>query len=204
MYKAVTVVDDFYGDGERARSLALDRAKWLPRGDHYSYETENSFHTDDLVDRLSDLVGEPIHVDPKRMGFGVFAYYPADATVDHTTHFDSTDWSAVVYLVPDEHCEGGLTFYRHIATGLTGPPTEERARELGFASRDEFLEEVYYPDKMRPEAWEQTAHIGMRFNRAVILHGSRLFHRASSGFGDSPENGRLTQRFFFNSATTEE
>lgn len=204
MYKAVAVVDDFYGEPERARSLALDHARWLPLGDHYSYETENSFYTDELIARLRDLVGEPIHVAPKRMGFGVFAYYPAEATVDDTTHFDDTDWSAIIYLVPDEWCKGGITFYRHVETGLSGPPTEPQAQALGFATTEEFLEQVYEPDKKRPEAWEETTHIGMRFNRMVLLRGSRLFHRASTGFGDSPENGRLTQRFFFDSATAEE
>lgn len=56
----------------------------------------------------------------------------------------------------------------------------------------------YFPDKHVADAWEKLDEFPMRFNRLILLRGSRLFHRASAGFGSRPDNGCLTQRFFFN------
>lgn len=202
MKKTIHVVDGFYSEPERVRSLALSRDDWLvhdPDGTPYlSPETAVGFFTDSVIDRLKGVVGAPIRVDPRHMGFGVFSYYGAAADVATSTHFDDSDWSAIVYLVPDQHCTGGLTFYRHAATGLDGPPSPKDLARLGCRSARQFLEEIYYSAKLRPEAWIATGHVAMRFNRAIVLRGSRLFHRASSGFGRGPADGRLTQRFFFN------
>jgi hypothetical protein len=105
----------------------------------------------------------------------------------------------VAYLIPNELCQGGLTLYRHKETGLTGPPDEAALRRLGVESLEQWLEDVYHPDKKNPDAWERTMHIAMRFNRLVLFQAGKMFHRASSGFGSDPQNGRLTQRFFFES-----
>lgn len=41
--------------------------------------------------------------------------------------------------------------------------------------------------------------LGNTYNRLVLYRGNKLHHRSMiSGFGDSIENGRLTQVFFFN------
>jgi hypothetical protein len=41
-------------------------------------------------------------------------------------------------------------------------------------------------------------HVPIRFNRMVVLKGSVLYHRATSRFGTTVEDGRLLQRYFFN------
>lgn len=202
MERMVQVVDSFYGDPESVRAIALRQDDWMregPDGEKYdSYETPRSFYTAALVACFEELVGHRIYFDEQQMAFGVFAFYAADEPVDQTTHFDMTDYSAIVYLVPDAECEGGLTFFTHKATGLAGPPTQEELERLGFETLEQFAEEVYFPDKLDPSAWEATTHIAMRFNRLVILRGAQYFHRAASGFGITPSSGRLTHRFFFN------
>jgi hypothetical protein len=207
MEKNVVVVDGFYSAPEQVRSLALSARDWISVNEagqrKPSVETVKCYYHEGLVRRFEELVGEPIRVDPSRMGFGAFAYYPGGVPVDETTHFDDSEWSAVIYLVPDALCRGGITFYRHRDTDLIGPPDETALRRLGFASLGEFLSQVYYPDKLQPQAWEEVLHVPMRFNRLVLLRGGKLFHRASSGFGDRPENARLTQRFFFEKAEKE-
>lgn len=40
-------------------------------------------------------------------------------------------------------------------------------------------------------------YMPVKYNRLILFRGGRMFHRASKGFGNSPENGRLTQSFFF-------
>ncbi|GDY33852.1 DUF6445 family protein [Gandjariella thermophila] len=202
------VYDDFYRDPISVRDLAL-RSSWLdPKisdGREYSRETEKGYYTDAIVDKLARIVGRRIVFDAKRMGFGVFAFYPASAAVDVSTHFDDTSWSGIVYLMPDElnRTNSGLAFYRHRESGLTGPPDDEQARELGYADSQTWIQEVYYRDKLTPEAWQRTSFVGARFNRLVLLNGARLFHRASDGFGTTAADARLTQRFFFDIDDTE-
>jgi hypothetical protein len=202
MFRSLMVVDDFYADPVAVRTMALGRSRWLPTkevdGVRYGAETSNSFYTDEIVTCFEGLIGCDIVFHPALMGFGVFSMYGEQARVDLTTHYDETDWSAICYLTPNELCQGGLSFYRHRPTGLIGPPTDDDARRLGYADTGDFLKRRYFPDKLAPTAWEKIDEVPMRFNRTVLLRGSRLFHRASSGFGTSPENGRLTQRFFFN------
>lgn len=202
MDKTLQVVDDFYADPDRVRAIALEKGDWSPQkseeGRTFDAETYNSFAASSVADAFASLLGIEVDHDPARMGFGVFAFTGETANAPLTTHYDDTDWAAIVYLVPPERCQGGISFYRHRDSGLLGPPDDEQARKLGFRDREHWLGDVYYPDKVRPEAWEESSHVSMVYNRLVLLRGGSCFHRASSGFGSTPADGRLTQRFFFN------
>lgn len=200
MQQTIRVVDSFYADPLATRELALKRGKWLPQQGRYSVETANAFFTSDLVNHLQDLVHSRITFDPQTMGFGVFALYLGGAPVELTTHYDDTDWSAIVYLTPDLSCEGGIGFYRHQPSGLVGPPSEAEAARLGFESSSQWLSELYPRAKLNPSEWELIDYVSMKFNRCVLLRGGRRFHRTTSEFGAGPSDGRLTQRFFFNEA----
>ncbi|MGX4670417.1 DUF6445 family protein [Cerasibacillus sp. JNUCC 74] len=201
MTKDIIVIDDFYKEPNKVRSMALNVHGWIDenmQGEKKpSIETEKNFYTKEVINQFESILGFDIDVDPNKMGFGVFAFYPSYSRVDLTTHFDDSDWSGIIYLVPNDLCQGGISLYRHRQTGLTGPPSEEQLSELGYISMDSWYED-YLNWKLEPEAWEETVYIDMQFNRLVLLNSGALFHRASSGFGDSPSNGRLTQRFFFN------
>ena len=39
-------------------------------------------------------------------------------------------------------------------------------------------------------------YISSVFNRLILLRGD-IFHSGAVGYGDSPENGRMIQTFFF-------
>ncbi|MFJ2095358.1 DUF6445 family protein [Streptomyces sp. NPDC087901] len=207
MNRTLQVVDDFYADPDRVRALALERGDWSPQktdnGRTYDAETYNSFAGRGTADTFAELLGIQVRHDPARMGFGVFAFTGDDANAPLTTHFDDTDWAGIVYLTPPDRCRGGLSFFRHRTSGLTGPPDDGRAAELGYRDRDHWIEDVYYPDKVRPDAWEEISRVSMVYNRLVLLKGSVLFHRASSGYGTCPSDGRLAQRFFFDEARSQ-
>ncbi|MER5280021.1 DUF6445 family protein [Streptomyces sp. NPDC002809] len=204
MNRTLQVVDDFYADPDRVRTLALEKGDWSPQktdsGRTYDAETYNSFAGRGTADTFAELLGIQVRHDPARMGFGVFAFTGEEANAPLTTHFDDTDWAGIVYLTPPDRCQGGLSFFRHRTSGLTGPPDDGRAAELGYRDRDHWIEDVYYPDKVRPDAWEEISRVSMVYNRLVLLKGSVLFHRASSGYGTCPSDGRLAQRFFFDEA----
>ncbi|PEC87372.1 hypothetical protein COK00_21810 [Bacillus cereus] len=201
MEKDIIVIDDFYKEPNKVRNLALNVHGWIDenlQGEKKpSIETEKNYYTNEIINKFESILGFNIDVNPKKMGFGVFAFYPEYSRVDQTTHFDDTDWSGIIYLVPDNLCKGGLSLYRHKPTGLTGPPNINELQELGYSSMKSWYED-YLNWKLSPEDWEETMHLDMKYNRLVLFKSGALFHRASSGFGDSPSNGRLTQRFFFN------
>ena len=48
----------------------------------------------------------------------------------------------------------------------------------------------------KDENWEKIGEIPMRFNRAIILM-AKVFHGSSGIFGNTKQNGRLTQHFEF-------
>jgi uncharacterized membrane protein len=198
------IVDEFYSDPDAMRNLALTVGQWqdvMSDGVYtYSQETANEFWNADLVRQFEAIIGAKLVFDPRKMSFGVFSYYDARSSTDKTTHFDDTEWSSIVYLVRPESCSGGLSFFRHRATGLTGPPDDSTAQCMGYSDRREFLDKVYFPDKLHTEAWEEIEHVPMMYNRLILLRSGTLFHRAVSGFGTTPEDARLTQRFFFNQA----
>jgi len=201
MHRSIHVIDSFYSNPDAVRELALRKGDWTPpksqAGVKYSSETRTGFYTAEMAERFADIVGSKILFDPARMGFGVFALHDYQAGVEFSTHYDETDYAAVIYLTPDHLCQGGISFLRHRDTGLQGPPARADLDRMNLTG-EQFEREIYYPDKMRPAAWEETSRIAMRYNRAVIMHGSRLFHRANSKFGSGPSDGRLSQRFFFN------
>ena len=198
------MVDEFYADPDRVCALALERGDWAPPktddGRTYDSETYNSFAGRGVADAFGEILGIRVRYDPAVMGFGVFAFTGESANVPLTTHYDDSDWAGIVYLVPPDRCQGGLSFFRHRASGLLGPPDDAQAVELGYRDRAHWMREAYFPDKVRADAWEELSRVSMVYNRLVLLRGGTHFHRASSGFGTGPGDGRLTQRFFFNEA----
>lgn len=201
MGKDLIVIDDFYKEPEKVRNYALNIKEWvninLEGEKKPSSETAKCYYTNELVNRFEEILSFEIEVNPRKMGFGVFAYYPSDSKVELTTHYDDSEWSGIIYLVPNKYCKGGLSLYKHKPTGLYGPPSKKELSELGYESFEDWKED-YFNAKLHPEQWEETMHIGMKFNRLVLFKSGSLFHRATSGFGNNPKNGRLTHRFFFN------
>ncbi|MCU7668526.1 hypothetical protein N7978_37260, partial [Bacillus thuringiensis] len=46
--------------------------------------------------------------------------------------------------------------------------------------------------------WDITYEIPIKYNRLVLFKGSKYFHAITDQFGNSIEDGRITQNFFFN------
>ena len=86
-------------------------------------------------------------------------------------------WSGVVYLNPDAPASAGTTIWRDRQTGMC-----VAAKGVRF-TRD-------------PDRFELALRISNRFNRLVLFR-ENVLHRSEPGFGSSPEDGRLTQTFFF-------
>ena len=81
----------------------------------------------------------------------------------------------MVYLTPPGEWSAGISFYQRGEDG-SGP--------AGGAGD-----------------WAETMYIPAQFNRLVLFRASALYHRASPGFGTSPESGLLTEILHFDGGT---
>ena len=178
------VVDDFYDDPMRVRSVALHSAYegppplmagqpqlggaawrcWCPA------EVER-----EATVKLERLLG--IRIESNMFQFR----YTLGRTVKRAVcHVDRAQYTAVMYLTLPEHCRGGTSLFRH-------RPSNRYEADL---------EESF--DYTNPDLWEEVHRVEMRFNRMVVYPG-RLFHSVTPPFfGDSIENARLSQTMFIN------
>lgn len=187
------VIDDFYNNPDMIRGLALKEDDWI--SSEYKEETNKCFYTESTIKIFEGLVNNKIRVE-REFSFGSFISYQECSTVDMYTHYDNSTWTGVLYLVPNEICQGGLTICRHKESKLTGPPSKENLNELGFNSFEDWYE-TYSKEKSNTDYWEDTMFLPMKYNRLVLFKGGSMFHRASAGFGNKLENSRLVQSFFF-------
>lgn len=137
---------------------------------------------DDVVKALRDVVGD-VQVNT------IFMRLTTEGTLaPHQAHTDSVmgKGSLMVYLTPDEYCEGGTAFVRHKDTGMFMDPQTEH----------EFT--VWERDVNESGAWETVEVCEMKQNRACIFHAGRM-HRAHpiGGFGNNAADGRLVLTAFF-------
>ena len=72
------------------------------------------------------------------------------------------------------------------------------APKLSNGSRDEDLLYKIYGESGDMTKWELVDRIGNVYNR-LVLYRADLFHSSLDYFGNSKEDGRLFQTFFFSS-----
>jgi len=106
-------------------------------------------------------------------------------------HIDWSNWTGVYYLTLDEHAQGGTDFFKHRPSGtLRAPVYPEDWAMWDVENPDDLWGKVIRPHTNDPSKWEHVRRVPMKFNRCV-LYRPWLWHNASPGFGDRPENGRL-------------
>ena len=196
------VIDNFYKNPLDVRNLA-EQAHYGKKGELSKnvpgIESLIPFYSPQIIQKFETAIGAKIQVDLDHNAFGRFRLALEKDQRKTKVHYDNTQWTAVIYLTPDEYCKGGTSFYRHKATGLISPPSAEELSSLGL-TQEQFDREVVLADSLIENRWEATRLCSMKFNRCVLLRGSQYFHGSDQLFGDSFENGRLTQNFFFNEA----
>jgi len=185
--KKLFVIDNFYDDPYFTREFAL---KQDYNGDLRFYKgkrTEKRFSTPQIKQKFEEILGQKIvNWDGPGDEFdgsmnGVFQYCtPEDALV---YHYDSQTWAAMVFLTPDAPVQTGTSFYRHKQTGIkvAEEPDADRAFAGGFYDATKF---------------ELIDTVGNVFNRCVIFD-ARQIHAATEYFGQTINDSRLFQIFFF-------
>lgn len=206
-HRSIVVIDDFYDDPEAIRRLALEDS-FVRRGQPTYPGGQRQVDRDWTPEwkRLRAEIDEDVDAPcPKPRPFpqGLFrlALAKDQATRIDGVHQDAQRWSCVIYMSLPEHCQGGVSFFRHKETGLYSSTRELETKlfsHLVGLPEDEADRAVkaYLADLKN---WEEVQRIAMRYNRAVLLM-AQCFHMSEGIFGTEPANGRLTQHFEFYSA----
>ena len=185
--KKLFVVDDFYENPDLVREYALQQEF---NGDLRFYKGKRTFgrhSTPQIKQRFEQIMGEKItRWDTPSEEFGgsmngVFQYCtPEDLLV---YHYDSQKWAAMIFLTPNAPPNTGTSFYRHKETGIkvAEDPDADRAFAGGFYDATKF---------------ELIDTVGNIYNRCIIFD-ARAIHAATEYFGQTKEDSRLFQIFFF-------
>ena len=112
---------------------------------------------------------------------GSFQYTTArDRSWIHTDKWNN--WAGVLFMTPDAPLSSGTAFYRF----NDGPTCESECNNQDEVDR-------WSQDFTK---WELVDTVGNVFNRLVLFNAHR-YHMSMDYFGDTKENGRLFQTFFF-------
>lgn len=203
MLYSMIVVDDFYDDPHAVRARALSLSFRPRQQANYPGGEAHDADQSAVRDRIRALIPNDCDCPcPKQPPFmqGKFRLaLAADAqTRPDGVHEDVQTWSAIIYLSLPEHCDGGVSFYRHRATRALNatPEWEEFVRKKrGVPEGMDCVEDIRRELRERSN-WELIGQVPMQFNRLVILN-AHCFHASAGIFGDAPASGRLTQHFEF-------
>lgn len=188
------IVDNFYNNAMDTRNYILTQQFTVtgnfPGQRTISYANE---HLKDTIQRYIEPFGGKITVFPipkqdnsdnKEIYNGSFQYTTSrDRSWVHTDKWNN--WAGIVFLTPEAPLSAGTAFYRF----KDGATCEEDGKILNNKDEvDRFSQDL--------TKWELVDSVGNVFNR-LILFNSRRYHMSMDYFGDTKENGRLFQTFFF-------
>ncbi|MGE7925937.1 DUF6445 family protein [Viridibacillus arvi] len=199
--KDIYIVDNFYQNAQKIREIAL-KTEYIDFGVEQNFpgkESVKSFYSPDIIRTFEKIVGHTIEVNPQKNIFGKFRCSLESDNAPTSVHLDySVQWTGVVYLSLDEHIKGSLGIYKFKELDMSEAPSESQLVKYNCNNIREFDSRYIYPNSKNFDAWETLNDIPIKFNRLILFKGSKYFHSIQDQFGDSIENGRLTQNFFFN------
>jgi hypothetical protein len=187
------VIDNFYTNPMETRNFILSQP-FTVRGNYPGQRTA-SYATEELKNMFQDYV--------KPFGGNITQFFvPKDATeaqsiyngsFQYTTsrdrswvHIDGfNNWAGVLYLTPDAPLSGGTAFYQF----HDGTANKHEMEWLGNKKETD-----HWSQDMTK--WNLVDRVGNVFNRLILFNAYR-FHMSMDYFGDTKENGRLFQVFFF-------
>jgi hypothetical protein len=178
MTPTLIVIDNFYNNPDNVRNFALSQS--FDVSGNFPGSRTKSFLTDDVKNAISHIMKFSGKVTDWKESSGYSGSFQIAVAKDRTwIHSDHNNmWAGVCYLTPDAPASSGTGLFKHKASGEYFRTTQDY--------------EGYDYTK-----WELFDKIGNRYNR-LILYRSNLFHASLDYFGNSLENGRLFQTFFFN------
>ncbi len=205
------IIDDFLPDPASYRQQALAQAFHHTRyaGQNYPGRQTDGQRCQAIMQALANQLGKTIKfISPDN---GSYRISFADSTARTDIHVDNevgdafATYAAVLYLNLPEQCQGGTQFWQHCSSTWYGRPPDQQVRAAGYADFKSF-QQRHLPRKEQGVAfnqlsqmhqdWRQVIEVPMRQNRLILYRGD-FFHSIGQVFGQSMEQGRLVQLFFF-------
>ena len=188
------VIDNFYNNAMETRKYVLTQ-EFKVRG-NYPGQRTRSFANNELKNIIQDYItpfggkiidfpmSDETNKDDNNIYNGAFQYTTSrDRSWIHVDGFNN--WAGVLYMTPDAPVSAGTGFYKY----KDGTTYEADLKIMDNKSEiDAFCQDL--------TRWEQVDKVGNLFNR-LILFNSKRYHMSLDYFGNSKENGRLFQVFFF-------
>ena len=188
------IVDNFYSNAQATRDYMLTQ-DFKVKG-NYPGQRTISFANEHLTEAIQKYV-EPFAgkitefpmpkadmSDAADIYNGAFQYTTSrDRSWVHVDAWNK--WAGVLFLTPDAPLSAGTAFYRFHDGTISEADNKllNNKEETDAASQD-------------LTKWELVDRAGNVFNR-LILFNSHRYHMSMDYFGDTKENGRLFQVFFF-------
>lgn len=183
------IVDDFYKNVDEVREFALSQD--FSVSGNYPGKRTDPFLTEGAKNLIQEII-RPFAGNVTWWGddyTGAFQYTLAsDRSWIHSDY--TTNWAGVLYLTPDAPLSAGTGLFKLKENGLRNWKNSDHTEEENRSA----LHNRYSQDYTK---WELVDRIGNVYNRLVLYRGD-LFHVSLDYFGDTKENGRLFQLFFFN------
>lgn len=199
MKKNIIVVDDFYSDSMQVRNAALNAGYPEPEST-YTYPGKNSeknFYSEEIHSRIESIIGKKLTPAPNN---GYFRLSLEKDSCQQDIHIDpSWDWGGVLYMSDPKDCvdEAGTSFWRHNELQIEEIPRgDSSSKEYGWSNYKESWFSTVYGDGLDRSKWTRYFLCPMKFNRLVLFR-THLWHSHNYNFGDTLENGRIVQLFFF-------
>lgn len=195
------IVDNFYKNAMDTRNFILTQ-DFTVKGNYPGRRTRSyaNEHLKDIIQKYIEpfagkITNFPIPrndlSDADKIYNGAFQYTTSrDRSWVHTDSWNN--WAGVLFLTPDAPLSSGTGFYRF----QDGTRCEQDNKVLNNKkTTDTFSQDM--------TKWELVDRVGNVFNR-LILFNSYNYHMSMDYFGDTKENGRLFQVFFFSTETEDQ
>ena len=188
------VIDNFYNNAYDTRKYILTQ-DFMVRGNYPGQRTisyANQYLKDIIQEYIMPFGGKITEFPmPKEDGSDASGIY--NGSFQYTTsrdrswvHIDGfNNWAGVLYMTPNAPLSSGTAFYK-----FNDGTTCKRDMEIldNKSDTDKFSQDM--------TKWQLVDKVGNVFNRLILFNSNR-FHMSMDYFGDSKENGRLFQVFFF-------
>jgi len=185
----VWIEDNFYEDPLKVREYALSQNFWDEGHGGVGWRTRKQYVFDGVKEKIEKIMSMKISNWTEtyeicgvfQAGFGNLKGIPPQVY-----HTDQQQWAAMVFLTPGAPFETGTKIVANKKSKVFHPSQSNDLSEY-FPSQKTFCDSTLYED---------VDIMGNVFNRIVIFDG-QCIHSSCGYFGDSFQNGRLWQMFFF-------
>jgi sulfur relay (sulfurtransferase) DsrC/TusE family protein len=210
----VTIVDDFYGDPDQLRALALSQEYRKPENGSYpGHHGSVPFDFSKLLSHLKLQLKLPLQKYRLDTQFAMMlsseqSRLSQEQRMPHTDSYNNNNYGGIIYLNPKHQCSGGTAFYRHAGTGLEAVNLSHLRSSKSYREKVISILSINEEESKKKNSlsfikdsdpdWKVIKLIEMKYNRLVLFPANR-FHAVYSTakqFGNSQKTARLTQVFF--------